>query len=123
MRDHKVSARYKDRHMEVVRREMEKVHNKLELLANSCRRTRVIHRKICELLDLRGIDSEDEWATLCSRAEATNTWQVVNVRQALGTLTSNPVGLSNASEPKMKKPQLEELDRRTNKKRHKKVRA
>ncbi|KAK5965379.1 hypothetical protein GCK32_022397 [Trichostrongylus colubriformis] len=96
LKEHKVSARYKDKHREAVEREVGKVVRKLEKLALSCKLTKVMSAKIIEVLDARGIVAEDEWEQYIDTIEKdgevlsavcevlrTDTLQVVEVAKGL----------------------------------------
>ncbi|KAK6061946.1 hypothetical protein COOONC_00380 [Cooperia oncophora] len=71
---------------------------------NSCRRTNVIHGKICEVLDPRGIESEDEWEdyiiTMEKDGDILATIAVVNVVKDLRSkaVEENVVRFGNGNE-------------------------
>ncbi|KHJ97255.1 zinc knuckle [Oesophagostomum dentatum] len=59
--EHKVSARYKERHSELVKREVEAVCARMERLKANCQNTRVLHETISRVLSERGIETEQDW--------------------------------------------------------------
>ncbi|EYC16539.1 hypothetical protein Y032_0033g2710 [Ancylostoma ceylanicum] len=62
MADHKISSRYKEKHFENLKREIDVVCSKVERLKANCQLTRVLHGKLFKVLSERGIESEEDWA-------------------------------------------------------------
>ncbi|RCN35876.1 hypothetical protein ANCCAN_18249, partial [Ancylostoma caninum] len=67
--EHKISSRYKERHFETLKREIDVVCSKVERLEVNCRMTRVLHEKLFESLNDRGIESKEDWAQYMSTIE------------------------------------------------------
>ncbi|RCN29300.1 hypothetical protein ANCCAN_24945, partial [Ancylostoma caninum] len=67
--EHKISSRYKERHFETLKREIDVVCSKVEKLEANCRVRRVLHEKLFESLNDRGIDSKEDWAQYMSTIE------------------------------------------------------
>ncbi|VDO24945.1 unnamed protein product [Haemonchus placei] len=96
VREHKVSGRYKEKHAEIVRREVDKICEEVEMLASNCKTTTVIKREIFEVLHIRGIETEEDWeqyictiekdgeilSTVCEELN-TDALQVVKVAKEL----------------------------------------
>ncbi|EYB99735.1 hypothetical protein Y032_0120g912 [Ancylostoma ceylanicum] len=69
MADHKISSRYKEKHFESLKREIDVVCSKVERLKANCQLTRVLHGELFKVLSERGIESEEDWAQYVSTIE------------------------------------------------------
>ncbi|VDO34970.1 unnamed protein product [Heligmosomoides polygyrus] len=59
--EHKVSARYKEKHGEILRRELTRAREAVERLIKECGFTQVLSNRIVEELDKRGVETIDDW--------------------------------------------------------------
>ncbi|VDO89930.1 unnamed protein product [Heligmosomoides polygyrus] len=108
---HKVSHRYKDRHSEVVKKEVDRAGEMLGKLISKCKATWIMHKKLLDVLERRGIETEDDWdqyvrttkrdgeilADVCDALD-TDMFQVVRVAQeAKASVDAMPRSTANGT--------------------------
>ncbi|EYC32619.1 hypothetical protein Y032_0003g1696 [Ancylostoma ceylanicum] len=69
LRDHKVSARYKERHFESLSKRIEVVCMKVKSLRENCKLMCVLHESVHKALEQSGIESKQEWEEYLSTIE------------------------------------------------------